>query len=278
MTGIVVGDRHRVTSFWEPEVLRRVVAIFALISVLVTPVKGVAGYAGLADLTLAAPIIVRATLTGSERLAPAQSPGIAGGRVRLLVRAQVLAALTAPGPIPASLNYLWDAPLDARGKAPKPKGETVLLFLSAVDAEGKARLATPSAQRSWDAAEEATVRAIAAEARAAGVPVITGVASGFHAAGGVVGESESQFFLSTADGRGITLVVTERPGERRRVAIARGDVIDESAAPIRRDTLLWYRLACALPAKLPAGAGNDPALATDYAAAIASLGACDRAL
>jgi hypothetical protein len=72
-------------------------------------------------------------------------------------------------------------------------------------------------------------------------------------------------------------VVTTRPGAPRKVAVSRGDVIDESAAPVRPGSLLWYRLACSLPATLPAQAGgDDPALAADWAAAMASLGACER--
>jgi hypothetical protein len=41
--------------------------------------------------------------------------------------------------------------------------------------------------------------------------------------------------------------------------------------------VLWYRLACGLPATLPAKAGGDDrALAADWAAAMASLGPCQR--
>ena len=73
------------------------------------------------------------------------------------------------------------------------------------------------------------------------------------------------------------MVVTTRPGMPRRVAVSRSDVIDESAAPVRPDTLLWYRLACTLPAALPAAAGgDDAALAADWQAAMASLGPCQR--
>jgi hypothetical protein len=63
----------------------------------------------------------------------------------------------------------------------------------------------------------------------------------------------------------------------RRVTVARGDVIDESATSVKPGSLLWYRLACALPATLPdAAGGNDPELAADWSAAIASLGPCQR--
>lgn len=235
-------------------------------------------YADLADLTLAAPVIARATITNSERIADKDSPGLAPGHARLLLTAAVDAALVAPGTIPASLSWLWDAPLDGRNKAPKPKGQTILAWLAAPAADGKTRLIAASAQQPWDAATEARVRTIAVEARGNMAPAITGVANGFRADGTVPGESESQFFLNSAgSAANVTMIVTTKPGEARRVAVARGDVIDESATTVKPGTLLHYRLACFLPAKLPEAAGGaDPALAADWAAALASLGPCGR--
>ncbi len=234
-------------------------------------------YADLADLTLAAPAIVRATIVSATRIADRDSPGLAPNRVRLLVTAAVDASITAPGAIPATLSWLWDAPVDSRGKAPKPKGIVVLAWLAAPAADGKTRLIAGAAQQAWDAGLEARVRAIATEARSGSVPVITGVTNGFRADGNVPGESESQFFLTAADGKGLTMVVTSRPGERRRVAIARGDVIDEAATPVQPETLLRYRLACFLPDRLPAAAGGgDAALSADWQAGLAALGPCGR--
>ena len=234
-------------------------------------------YADLADLTLAAPVIVRATITGSERIADKASPGLKPGRARLLITAAIDAAIVAPGAIPASLSWLWDAPTDARGKPPKAKGSAIIAWLATPAADGKTRLISGRAQQPLDPATEARTRALATEARSGTVPVITGVANGFRAEGTVPGESESQFFLTAADGKGLTMVVTTRPGQGRRIAVARGDVIDESAMVVKPDTLLHYRLACFLPAQLPAAAsGNDPALASDWRAAIAQLGPCGR--
>lgn len=234
-------------------------------------------YADLADLTLAAPVIVRATIAGSERIADRDSPGLAAGKARLLLTTTIDAALVAPATVPATLSWLWDAPIDSRGRAPRPRGQPVLAWLAVPDAGGKTRLVATTAQQPWDAALEAHVRAIATEARAGTTPRITGIASGFRADGTVPGESESQFFLTAASGPGLTMVVTARPGEPRRVTVARGDVIDESAALVRPETLLHYRLACSLPAALPAAAGgDDPALAADWAAALVSLGPCGR--
>ena len=234
-------------------------------------------HADLADLTLAAPVIVRATITGTERIADKASPGLKPGRARLLITAAVDAAIVAPGAIPASLSWLWEAPTDARGKPPKPKGSAIIAWIAMPAADGKTRLVSGRAQQPLDPAIEARTRTLATEARTGTVPIITGVANGFRAEGTVPGESESQFFITAADGKGLTMVVTTRPGQARRIAMARGDVIDESAMVVKPDTLLRYRLACFLPAQLPMAAGGaDPALAGDWRAAIAALGSCGR--
>ncbi len=256
--------------------MHRMLGLAAVLA-LTAAIPARASYADLADLALAAPVVARATVAKAETLSEKDAPGIPPGRARLLIDARIAAVLVAPSDVPADLQWIWDAPADAKGKAPKAKGLDVLAFLGSVAAGGKTRLIAGNAQRPFDPAEEATVRAILAEQRSGQVPVFTGVANGFHTAGTVAGEGESQFFLTTAGHGTVTMVVTTRPGEPRRVAVARGDIIDESAAPVKRDTLLWYRLACFLPRTLPAAAANgDPALASDYAAAIATLGPCGR--
>lgn len=235
------------------------------------------GFVDIADLTVAAPVIVQANIVRSERLSDRDSPGLAKAHARTLITAAIDSAIVAPGAIPAELTWLWDAPLDSKGKLPKQKNRAVMAWASPPTPDGKTRLIAPNALQSWTPALDAQVRAIATEARSGATPKITGVTNGFRADGTVAGESESQFFLSTDDGRGATLVVTNRPGSPRRVALSRGDVIDESATVVRSGTLLWYRLACSLPGSLPAKAGGDDrAMAADWAAAMASLGPCQR--
>ncbi|MCF3701580.1 hypothetical protein L2E46_25570, partial [Salmonella enterica subsp. enterica serovar Weltevreden] len=76
--------------------------------------------------------------------------------------------------------------------------------------------------------------------------------------------------------------VLRRPGEEPRWAVALSEIVDDSAAPPARDTLLWYRLACALPPALPATstAALEPPQAEqarqDYAFVIERLGPCGR--
>lgn len=197
--------------------------------------------------------------------------------MRLLVTAAVSNVLVAPGAMGGTLQWLWDAPVDARGRPPAAKGLDVIAFVDSPGTGGATRLATRRGQQPYELALADRVRAIVTEARTGDVPVIRSVSNGFRADGTVPGESESQFFLTTADGKPATLVVQNRPGEMRRVLVAQGDIIDESARRVAPDTLLWYRLACFLPRTLPAAAGAaDPALAKDWRDAMASLGPCGK--
>ncbi len=236
-----------------------------------------AGYADVADLALASPVIARATITASRALPRNAASGVPADHIRLVITAQVTNLLVAPGATASTLSWLWDAPTDARGRPPKAKGLDVLVFLAPPDANGGTRLMSRRAQQPWDSAVADRVKQVVAEARSGAIPEIKGVTNGFRADGTIPGESESQFFLSTADGKPATLIVQNRPGEVRRVMVARGDIIDDSAQRVQQNTLLWYRLACALPARLPpAAGGSDPALAQDWTDAMASLGPCGR--
>ncbi len=252
-------------------------ACLAIFCLFAAPARADPDFAVVADFTSAAPVVVEARIARAERLPDRDSPGLAPGHARLLVTAALDSAIVAPTAIPAELTWLWDAPLDARGKLEKRKNLAIIAWVNVPDPNGKTRLIAPNAQQPWTASLDATVRGIATEQKSGTVPVFTGVANGFRADGTVAGESESQFFLTSADGRGATMVVTARPGMVRRVTVARGDVIDESALIVKPGSLLWYRLACALPAELPATAGGgDVTLAADWRAAMASLGPCQR--
>jgi hypothetical protein len=273
------------TVFRSPAMLVSAhVSLLLLATAAAKPLPATAplAFADIADLTLAAPAIVRATIGSTQAIAAKDAPGLAPGRARLLVTARIDAALVAPGAVPAMLTFLWDAPLDARGKAPRPREVPILAWITAPAADGKARLVARGGLQPWQAATEAAIRAVVAADRGGTVPIFTGVANGFRAEGTIPGESESQFFLTTRNGGTVAMVVTARPGERRRVAIARGDVIDDAAAPVAPDTLLHYRLACFLPPRLPPavaeGAADAAELAADWQAALATIGPCGRTL
>lgn len=241
-------------------------------------------YAQAADLVLAAPIIIDAVIRGAARITGAEAAGVAPRQARLYVTADVLALLRGSTPLPPRIGYVLDVPLDSRGKVPRLRKLRVLLFARPVAADAaQVQLVGPSAQRPWTPELDALTRTIAVEVLAATAPpVVTGVGTAFHVPGALPGESETQIFLPTADGRPVSLSILRRPGEPRRWSVALSEIVDQAAPPPQRDTLLWYRLACALPAALPesstaALAVEDAAMAReDYAFVIASLGACGR--
>jgi len=234
---------------------------------------GLASFADLVVLTERTPVIVHARLTRSVPVPTKAAPGLAAGRTRLLVTAMLVDAIIAPGTVPATIDYLVDVARDAHGRSPQLAGADVLLFLRA-QGDGFA-LSDAAGQIGWTAAAEAELRTIIADGRRA-LPQITGVGSAFRVPGSLPGEAESQFFLATADGRPVSLVVLSRPGEPRRLSIALGDMIDDAAGGIQPRTLLWFRLACGLPRALPEP--GDSALADDYAFVLQSLGPCGRTL
>jgi hypothetical protein len=242
------------------------------------------GYADIADLVLAAPVIADATIRSTTRIKPAEAPNLAPGLVRLYVEVDVVALIRGADGLPPRIGYLLDVAPDARGRVPKFKKARVLIFARPVaGAVNMVQLIAADAQIDWTAADDARARQIAKAALAADAPpVITDVGNAFHVAGALPGEGETQIFLTTADQRPVSLSVLRRPGEQPRWAVALSEIVDESAAPPAPDTLLWYRLACALPATLPdRSTGSleaaDAAIAReDYAFVLGALGPCGR--
>lgn len=241
-------------------------------------------YADIADLVVAAPLVIDATIRSTGRIKGAEAAAVPPGLARLYVEADVLALIRGPGAVPPRVGYLLDIPVDARGRIPKLKKARVLLFARPVaGSAGQIQLVSPGAQLPWTPAGDALVRRIAADVLSRDAPpVVTGVGNAFHVPGSLPGEGETQVFLTTADGRPVSLSILRRPGERPRWAVALSEIVDDSAAPVRRDTLLWYRLACALPPELPESSTasiepSDADLARgDYRFVIAQLGPCGR--
>lgn len=241
-------------------------------------------YADVADLVIASPVILDATIRSVARIKGAEAASAGPGTQRVYVEAQVSALVRSPGAMPPVVGYVYDAPLDTRGRAPRLKKQRVLLFARPVAGDaGQVQLIAPGAQRAWTPALDALIRRIAAELVARDAPPrVTGVGNAFHVPGSLPGEGETQIFLTTADQRPVSLSVLRRPGEQPRFAVALSEIVDDAAAAPARDTLLWYRLACSLPPTLPARSTQtlEPADAerarADYAFVLAALGACGR--
>lgn len=241
-------------------------------------------YPVVADLVLKSPTIIDSVVRSAERLKGAEAIGTPAGQARLYVQADVTALIRGTDSVPPRVGYIIDVPADARGRIANLKKQRVLLFARPVPGKPtQVQLTGADSQRVWTPALDALTRRITAEVLAADAPpTITGVGNAFHVAGSLPGEGETQIFLTTADGRPVSLNILRRPGEQPRWAVALSEIVDEAAAPPARDTLLWYRLACALPAGLPDTslrdmAGEDASVARDdYRFVLQSLGPCDR--
>lgn len=251
------------------------------------PVAATITYADLADLAVTAPIAAHVQLRSAVPLKGAQAVGVMPGATRFFVEADVLSLIRGAEGLPARINYLVDLSNQPGGRPPRLARKTQYLVLAAPVAgrPGSVRLVSKHAQLPFTAARAEQVRAILREASAPGAPPrITGIGRAFHVPGALPGESETQIFLQTEDARPVSLSVLRRPGEQPRWAVALAEIVDDSAAPPRPDSLLWYRLACTLPPRLPAQslaeaeAAQAAAIQADYALILARLGACARTL
>jgi hypothetical protein len=248
------------------------------------PVPGL-GYADLADLGLSAPIAAEVRIASAAEVGKEQAAGLRPGLTRFYVEADLVSLIRSPEPLAARISYVVDLPPDARGKPARPKkGASYLIFaVPAAGRSGIVQLAAPDAQVPAGPGDAERLRAILRDAGAPGAPpFITGIGRAFHVPGSLPGESETQIFLQTADNRPISLSILRRPGERPRWSVALSEIVDEAAAPPAPDTLLWYRLACTLPPRLPpqalseAGAGEAEAIQADYRVVMEGLGPCLR--
>ncbi|WFL78794.1 hypothetical protein P7228_06955 [Altererythrobacter arenosus] len=243
-------------------------------------------YADVADLADPAQLVVRAQVKKQIEVEPERAPGLAPGFVRLYIEAKTLALISGRVPIGESLRYLVDLPRDAKGKAPKLRKQEVLLFANPVAGRpGELRLVGPNAQLAYSPEREARIRPVLAELVATDAPpVVTGVSDALSVPGNLVGESETQIFLETADRSPVSITVLRRPGRDPVWGVSWGEIIDQAALPPQANTLAWYRLACALPARLPSNANlsREPASRAqaerDYSLVLGALGPCVRTL
>lgn len=241
-------------------------------------------YADLVALSDTAELVIHAQIRKTTVIEPVRAPGLAPGFARLYIEARTISLIAGQAALGESLNYLVDVPLDAKGKPPKLKNQTVLLFARPVQGRASSiQLVGARAQLPHSPELEARVRPILADLLAPdSPPVILGVSDALSVPGNLTGESETQIFLETVDGSPVSISVLRRPGRPPVWGVSWGEIIDQAALPPRKDTLPWYRIACALPDRLPSQANlaRDAAARTqaarDYALVIAEMGPCGR--
>jgi hypothetical protein len=242
-------------------------------------------YADLADLGAGAPIVAHLRVRGADRLGERETASVRTGYSRFEIEAEVVALIRGTGGLPARIRYLVDLPNDSRGRPARitRRSELLVMATRVPNRPDEIRLVTADAQIPYTPAAADMLRNIMREASAAEAPPrIVGIGRAFTVPGNLPGESETQFFLLTADQRPISLTVLRRPGEQVRWSVALGEIVDEGAGPPQPNTLLWYRLACTLPARLPADALSETtpeesrAIQTDYRVVMDGLGRCSR--
>ena len=241
-------------------------------------------FADLADLALPAPIAAHVRIDRVDALSGREAATVPIGYRRFLVEARIVALIRGDGGLPARVTYLVDLP-DQSGRPARlrRRSEHLVLARRVPDRPGELRLVTRDAQLPSTPELAARLRDLLREAEAADAPPrITGIGRAFHVPGSLPGESETQIFLTTPDARPISIAILRRPQEQPRWAVALGEMIDDSARPPAPDSLLWYRLACSLPAALPAASletadgAEAAAIRADYRIVVASLGPCVR--
>jgi hypothetical protein len=242
-------------------------------------------YADLADLALSAPVVAHVRVERSDVLSERETSGVPAGHRRFLIEASIVALIRGEGGLPARVSYLVDLPNDERGRRQRVRRGTEYLVL-ATKTPGEPdelRLAAPDAQLPFDPGTAEQLREILRESLAPDAPPqVVGIGRAFHVPGSLPGESETQFFLLAEDDRPISISVLRRPGEEPRWSVALGELVDASAAAPQRRTLLWYRLACTLPSRLPATSLSEAtgaegrAIRADYQLVLDRLGRCER--
>lgn len=240
-------------------------------------------YVTLTRLSDTAPQVLRVQIKDTTVVGPERAPDVPANMARLFVEAQVMNLIRGKAGVAESIRYLVDVPRGARGKVPKLKKAQFLLFTRAGTRPGEVQLISKDAQIAWTEATEQQVRNIVTELVSPGAPpAIRGIREALHVRGNLQGEGETQIFLATATGDPVSITVLRRPGLAAQWAVSLTEIVDEAAAPPRKGTLLWYRLACFLPAQVPARAlvsdtpaDNDLAR-RDYNFVLEQLGPCTR--
>ncbi|QGP80263.1 hypothetical protein GL174_09860 [Sphingobium sp. CAP-1] len=250
---------------------------------MVTQPSAGLSYADIVDLADHAPLVANVRIRNIIVLKPEQAGTVPAGHKRLFVEADVTGLIRGESGISPAVTYLYDAPLDARGKLPKYKKAQFILFARAGGRPGEIQIVAPDAQIPATPAENDRVKAILSALVAPDAPPrILGLGDAFHVAGTIEGEGETQIFLRTENGDPVSLSILRRPGQQPRWAVALGEIVDEAARPPQPGSLLWYRLACSLPAALPARSVRTlsvldaEAANADYALVMRALGPCGR--
>ena len=192
-------------------------------------------YADLADLAIGAPLTITAELRRMSKIDPERTGPVRPGWARVYVEAETRSLLAGTTPIGEDLKYLADVKLTAKGKVPKLKGETVVLFARPVAGRmDEIQLVAPDAQILASKVDTTSLRSLLAEKLSPDAPpVVTGVRDALHTPGNLAGEGETQIFLKTKDGSPASIAVVRSPGQPPVWGLSTGELVQIDARPPR---------------------------------------------
>jgi hypothetical protein len=245
-----------------------------------------ATYVDLVDLAERSDMVIRVEIRRQIVVEPERAPGLEPGFARLYIEARTLDLIAGSSAVGESLAFLVDVPLNEKGKPGKYKKRQMLLFADRVAGRrGSIRLTGKQAMLDYSPEFEARLRPILTDLAGSNVPpLVTGIGDALAVPGTLVGESETQIFITTEDRSPVSITVLRRPGQPAAWGVSWGEIIDSAARAPSPETLRWYRLACALPDRLPSSANlaRDPVARrlaeVDYLFVIDELGPCARAI
>lgn len=243
-------------------------------------------YVDLVELAAASDLVAIVLVDDQIVVPPERAPGLPPGQVRLYIEGLTQSVLSAPRPIGGELVFVVDQPLDARGKPPKLKKQTFLVFGDLDPARPRdLQLLSSKAMLATGPQIEQRIRIVLTQlAQADAPPTVSGIKDVISVPGNLAGESETQIFVQTTTGVPVSMNVIRRPGMTPRWGISFGDIVNPAARPPAPQTLAWYQFACNLPREIEEDAflqrersARDQAR-SDYAFILSELGECQRRL
>jgi len=239
-------------------------------------------YSDIADLIEVSPLVINARIKAIKKVKINQANTEKTPLSYLLVKAELISLIRGQDGLQKTVTFLANP--DDRETIYRKKNR-ILLFATPGQATGQIRLVSRNAAQLWTPEGEVMVRSVTAEfLQNDSPPAITEIGDAFFISGTVSGESETQIFLKTQSGAPVSLSILRRPGQPPRWGVSLGEIVDEAATPPSRNTLLWYRLACGLPLRLPYESirtlplRDAESAQRDYRFVIESLGSCGRTL
>lgn len=245
-----------------------------------------ASYDDIMSITLESELVVDIVAKKIKNLPASQSVGVRPDRKRVLIIAEVQSLIRGKTGLNSEVSFLFDAPIDSRGKIPKLKKLRFVAFGRHISGRNDfIRLTHTASMLLYSESLNNRVRNSIREVIADNAPQkITSISSAFHSPGTIIGEGETQIFLNTEFGQPMAISVTSKQGQNRRWSVSTSEVIDINATEPRRFSLLGYRLACSLPRSLSPSIiesinqDNREKLLSDYKLVIDSIGLCQRNL